>query len=475
MRKVVFTFLMLLIIVGGFAQQKGTGLVTLSKEEEVELDSQREEFKGAGDFLFETTALTFGDVKSRSFDLRDIQGVTPIRDQGSCGSCWAFASLSSIESNYALKSKRQVDLSEQSLLNCSESQLGSCNGGNPLKVFTWLIYEPDSFLQYEEHSPYQGIVSDCINPIIKNKIEITNNGVYYRSGASSLEKYVQEVKKMMVQYGALTAIVQTVGTGFMNYGGGSVLNAKGDAPDHAVNIVGWDDDKQAWLIKNSWGVNWGDEGYAWVGYDALGIDFFLYVETTGIDENNPVFNLEEEVAELEVEEEDILIEEVDEIVVIEDEIVEDGDGGIIDAQVITVIDTPVDIVIEEEKKEEKKTPKSNKVIFNLVDNLGKSQQYQEIYIKIDDEEPLRFYMNKKNKLYHNYIPMTPGKHHIQIITKSIVIKNEKRAMIFGMFNEEVEIKGNVNYKLKYKRVQKDNIFDLELERIVRKKPTQKED
>jgi hypothetical protein len=391
------------------AQQFSTGLKPLTKEELSNIEKGRKTYLGAGELLLKSTLKSYGNAQAKSFDLRNIDGVTPIRNQGGCGSCWAFAAISAIESNYALKNKDlSIDLSEQSILSCAATG-GSCQGGNPGKVFEWLLLYPDAFLQDEIKNPYKQQDNNCISPIIKNDVKIINAGYLMRENVPSFEEYVSEVKNLITTFGAISVAIFAEGCPeFMNYTGGKVINFKtNNRPNHAVSVIGWDDDKQAWLIRNSWGTYWGDEGYGWVGYDALNINEFMFAETLGEDKIN------------------------------EDTI--------------------------------KPVPNKEQVIFNLVDNLGSTQEYQEVFVKIGDGTPFRFYMNEKNKQYYNYIPVDKGTQRVQIITKSIINKNNKKAMIFGVLKGEINFNTSVNYQLKYDKVVKDNIFNLKIEKLVKKK------
>lgn len=390
------------------AQEKGKGFNDISKVEKVQLQKLKSEFTGAGGKLLKTMLKSYGDADASSFDLRKIKGVTPIKDQGRCGSCWAFSTLATIESSYALLNSSFVDLSEQSLIYCAPDELGSCEGGHYYMAAIWLLTDEDSFLQHETDYPYDENNTKCpSNNIVRSNIGLTEAGFIERENFDSNQEFIQTVKLALTEFGALSAAVKTSGTSFMNYKGQGVINDSGSNLflDHAINVIGWDDGKQAWLVKNSWGEYWGDKGYGWVGYNALGIDQFMLVETMGIDENND---------------------------------------------------------------KNKRDDDDQKVIFNLTDVLGKTQEYQEIYVKIDNDEPFRFYMNQKNKLYHNYIPVKKGKHKVQIVTKSVVKKNNKRAMIFGVLKGDMEFKGNRNYELKYGDLIKNNVFNLELERVKRK-------
>src|SRR5690606_1764917 len=128
--KKILLFILALNFSLAFSQDfklKGTGFEKPTKEEVVTTKKIKADFIGAGEKLYETTLRSFGNAGDKRFDLRELNAVTPIRDQGACGSCWAFSAVASLESNYALKNGEFIDLSEQSVLGCSGG--GNCSQG----------------------------------------------------------------------------------------------------------------------------------------------------------------------------------------------------------------------------------------------------------------------------------------------------------------------------------------------------------
>lgn len=385
---ILFLFIAFTSVIAQDFNDKGRGFKIPTKEEQTEVKKLKSEFIGSGDELYDTTVKSYGDIKSSHFDLREINGVSPIKDQKSCGSCWAFSAIAAIESNYALKNKNFIDLSEQSVLGCSGA--GSCaTGGWYTRVFAWLLDNQQSFLTEENNFPYEA-KDMCQTQVTPFDIKVTNYG-------SLQNNSIDEIKEALIKYGAVSAALFSNNKDFIYYKSGVIKGNNEGNIDHAITIVGWDDNLQAWLIKNSWGESWGDKGYAWVGYGACNIGYGSWVDLSNKDNVQP------------------------------------------------------------------KPIVKNKVVFNIIDQLGKTQKYQEIYVKVDDTEPYLFYMNEKNKQYHNYVPLEKGKHHIQIITKSIIEKNGKNAMIFGVIKGDMDAQDNRQYKLIYDRVIKNNVFNLKLE------------
>jgi cathepsin L len=193
---------------------------------------------------------------NRSFDWRQANAVTPVKHQFQCGSCWAFATHGAFESSWQLINGETIDTSEQDTLDCSGK--GSCGGG--YRAFDYLI---DKGTATEAGYPYKakkGICNTSINRPFRAEM-------WGYVGAGSSLGDVAKIKEALCRFGPLTVSVNA-NEFFQAYdGGGVVFEActSGDT-NHAVTLVGWDDTKQAWLIKNSWGTRWGESGYMWIAY-----------------------------------------------------------------------------------------------------------------------------------------------------------------------------------------------------------------
>ena len=197
-----------------------------------------------------------------SFDWRDNNKITPIRDQKTCGSCWAFATLGAFEGSY-LKinggAPTSVDVSEQDLVSCSGA--GSCGGG--WWAFNYLITKGCA---KESAYPYTASNSPC-NTTVARTYKATVWG--YVSSTGGIPS-VSQMKQALCDHGPLAVAVYVSGA-FQAYTSG-VFNEQSSAQiNHGVTLVGWDDSKSAWLIKNSWGTNWGLSGYMWIAYTSNSI------------------------------------------------------------------------------------------------------------------------------------------------------------------------------------------------------------
>jgi len=203
------------------------------------------------------------------WDWREHDGVTGIRNQGSCGSCWAFGTIGTFESLLKIKKDTTVDLSEQHLVSCNEWDWG-CNGG------FWahdMLMNPGAVLESE--FPYVASDVACGGPY---NYPFKLGGWCYIDGENKIPN-VDKIKEAILNYGPVCAAVY-VGIAFQSYTGGvfdkdesksngwfsCTCNGQ-NQPNHGIILVGWDDSKSAWILKNSWGTGWGEDGYMFIKYE----------------------------------------------------------------------------------------------------------------------------------------------------------------------------------------------------------------
>lgn len=210
--------------------------------------------------------------------------VTPIKYQGQCGSCWAFTSAAVVESNYLIRKNTELDLSEQQFLDCAEAdqpvyrgrqvvtvkqRAGTCQGGWYGPVFEYLKANSAAL---EAKIPYKSAESGCI-AAGTNMYRIVAWG-YVKPDAGI--PTVRQMKEALCKYGPIAACIK-VTPAFQAYSSGifdEFADCSGERDiNHAITIVGWDDSKESYLIKNSWGTAWGDKGYVWVKYGCNNIGY----------------------------------------------------------------------------------------------------------------------------------------------------------------------------------------------------------
>lgn len=201
-----------------------------------------------------------GELPS-SWDWREHEGITPVKDQGDCGSCWAFCSIGAIEACARIHDHEIYDLSEQQMLDCNAYGYG-CGGGEMSSCYE--IFQSYGAVS-EEEIPYRaangtGCRQGDYQPLAKI------SSWFY------LEETVESIKAAIYAYGPVVSAM-TVWPEFTSYGGGCYVHPSGGELNHGILIVGWDDNLcgGAWICKNSWNTGWGDQGFFTIRYGSADI------------------------------------------------------------------------------------------------------------------------------------------------------------------------------------------------------------
>jgi len=201
------------------------------------------------------------------FDWRVNGGTTPAKNQGSCGSCWAFAAVGQLEGHLRIYDGRIEDLSEQQIIDCNTWGAG-CNGGWVGAAYE--IFQNPGAVR-ESCIPYQA--ADGF-PCKQDQCQVIGR----ISGHQYIPNNINSLKQALLDGPVATAM--TVVDNFYYYTGGCYETDTNDPTNHAVLLVGWDDNacagQGAWIVKNSWGENWGENGFFYIKYGACNIGTSSY-------------------------------------------------------------------------------------------------------------------------------------------------------------------------------------------------------
>ncbi len=220
--------------------------------------------------------INVSDLPAR-FDLRDWGWVTPVKLQGDMGACWVFGPVAALESALLKATGNTYDLSENNVQNSmlAYSRYGSTiifEGGLPLSTLGYILSWMGVLPQEDDVYDQRGKISDILDST--NKIHVQDVGFIPIKRDENRLCYNQTnklIKKAIIEHGAVS----------LNYAGSEGTNTYNNdtyISQHIVAIVGWDDNypkekfditppgNGAWIIKNSWGEEWGEKGFAYVSY-----------------------------------------------------------------------------------------------------------------------------------------------------------------------------------------------------------------
>lgn len=206
-----------------------------------------------------------------SWDWRTQGIVPPVRDQGSCGSCWAFGTVGMMESAVKKGGGPLTDLSEQFLVSCNNDGW-SCNGGRNATKYHYNVLglnqtAPGAVLEVDK--PYTATDGTC--PTAYNHPYRASGWAFIVPSEWSLPT-VDEIKNAIYTYGPAAAAV-CVDNGWFSYSGGVYVptgNSCNGWVNHLIVLVGWDDATSSWILRNSWGEYWGENGYMRIRWDTTG-------------------------------------------------------------------------------------------------------------------------------------------------------------------------------------------------------------
>ncbi|MBN1884312.1 MAG: right-handed parallel beta-helix repeat-containing protein [Candidatus Krumholzibacteriota bacterium] len=202
------------------------------------------------------------------FDWRTLDGTTPSKNQGNCGSCWAFAATGQVEAHIRIFDGRIEDLSEQAIVDCN-TRGASCDGG-------W------AYAAYEVFRDYGAVQESCVPYQARDDLPCTQTScevVGRISSWSYIPNSVDQIKQAIYDTGPVATSI-TVLDNLYNYVSGCYSSDTEDVVNHGILIVGWDDNQcggeGAWIIKNSWGDDWGQDGFGYIKYGVCNIGTSTY-------------------------------------------------------------------------------------------------------------------------------------------------------------------------------------------------------
>jgi len=201
------------------------------------------------------------------FDWNDKGGVvTPVKNQGQCGSCWDFSATETIESVWAQAGNGLQVLSEQQTVDCDTTDQG-CNGGWPYDAYQYIISAGG--VESEASYPYTAEDGTC-NFNAQNVVAKISSWQYVTQSQdeTAMQQFLYQNNPISICVDAST---------WSSYNGGVITPSSGcgDSIDHCVQATGWSQQSgvTVWNVRNSWGTDWGNSGYIWVqmGSDVCGI------------------------------------------------------------------------------------------------------------------------------------------------------------------------------------------------------------
>jgi cysteine peptidase B len=196
------------------------------------------------------------DYVNHSINWVDHGAVTPVKNQGQCGSCWSFSTTGNIEGQWAIKKDQLISLSEQELVSCDTTNNG-CHGGIMDNAFEWLIRNKDGLITTERNYPYvsgMGNVPQC-------HLSLTGHAIVRIRSYINIQQNEMVMANWLYHNGPISIGVDA--SSWQTYTGGILTNCKSEQVDHGVLLVGFNDNHNPpyWVIKNSWGADWGENGY----------------------------------------------------------------------------------------------------------------------------------------------------------------------------------------------------------------------
>lgn len=191
---------------------------------------------------------------------------TPIKDQGGCGSCWAYSTTETIESGYFMATGKLMELSEQQIISCDKTD-GGCNGGDIPSAAKYVMdaggIESESHYPDTSNYDYEDGHCEFSRSHIVVKVDSYKFAIPECTGGSCNNQQESDIMPQLAKHGPLAICVNA--QSWNSYNGGIVKDCPGkyNDIDHCVQLVGYDNEHSTpyWKVRNSWGRSWGEDGH----------------------------------------------------------------------------------------------------------------------------------------------------------------------------------------------------------------------
>ena len=214
------------------------------------------------------------------WDWREYGGVTSPLRQGACGGCYAFAAVGHLEYWFKKKTGRLKRLSVQQALDCSKPESGGCDEGGLMEdVFYHSYGNPIGPRLFDKWKGHDSICKQRVTHPYARVLE------YVTMSDEYLDPIEDHLAYNLYRYGPIPVAIDSTSTAFEHYGGGILQSHQcGKEVDHAVLVVGYgsENGKDYWIIKNSWGTSWGENGYVRIsrGHNTCGVNSYASFATS---------------------------------------------------------------------------------------------------------------------------------------------------------------------------------------------------
>ena len=233
------------------------------------------------------------DNVPKNFDWCDRGAVTKAKDQGTCGSCYAFAAIGALESRWYIETGNLTEFSVQEIIDCTASYLNeNCQGGIVSQV---IAYVTNHGINLATDYPYEGKFGNCSKK--KNKINFKLKGYGIAIANDNSDSDDKVLKSTLVTQGPLAIFLNIDHESFMRYASGVYFEPKcGNRTTHASLLVGYENegDQAFWIVKNSFGSQWGEDGFIKIarnkGNDCAVRKFGVFPVTESIEVENSFEN-----------------------------------------------------------------------------------------------------------------------------------------------------------------------------------------